>query len=410
MNLSYCYLVLLFPLVKPRGTDAKWVEQSFEWGVSNSVEHGTEALSGVICTTCSCEDNRVDCTKKDIRTFFSVDKWKELTNLKPTTVDLSGNNIDCITEIADLPIEELNLSNNKIKNIENASFRGLQKMRVLNLSYNRLTSRLSPHAFEGKFSAERYESLSSMRTLNLSYNQLHSLHQDLFEHLPELNSLDLSGNPLTTIDYVTLMAISSLPMLEDLRLRSCQLTEIPDRFLHTPRYLEYLDLSDNQLAMVPQELEEARNLVYLNLNQNPIVELDMGKWETLGFPMIRKLQELHMSSMPELHRIGTAALARLPMLSKLHLSFNPKLAVIEPLALASPGDHRESYVWPMIKELYLQSNNLTELHSRLLRWELVEKLDVSDNPWLCDCSTKWMVDDLVTYVKRSGTNAAEKLV
>ncbi|XP_063632622.1 leucine-rich repeat neuronal protein 3-like [Cydia splendana] len=364
-----------------------------------------------ICRVCVCKDGKVNCKDQKLGTFFKLEQWAELTDINPTIVDLSDNVITNITIMADLPIEELNLSNNKIENIENASFRDLQEMRVLDLSYNRLTSKLSPHAFEGKFSAEEYEPLSSMRTLNLAYNQFHSLNQDLFEHLPELTSLDLTGNPLTTIDHVTLIAISSLPMLKDLRLRSCQLTEIPDKFLHTPRYLEYLDLSDNKLTMVPQELEETKNLVYLNLNQNPIVELDMDKEEALGFPMLRKLQELHMCNMPELRRIGTGALAGLKTLSKLHISFNPKLAEIAPKALARPDDQGENYVWPLVKELYLQSNNLTEVDRRFLsRWEMVEKLDVSDNPWLCDCSTQWMVDDLVTYVERRATNESEKLV
>lgn len=57
-------------------------------------------------------------------------------------------------------------------------------------------------------------------------------------------------------------------------MRSCQLDEIPSKFLHTPRYLERLDISDNLLTAVPQELEEAKDLVYLNLNQNPILQLD----------------------------------------------------------------------------------------------------------------------------------------
>lgn len=61
-----------------------------------------------------------------------------------------------------------------------------------------------------------------------------------------------------------------------LRIRSCQLTEIPEKFLHTPIYLERLDISDNELTAVPQELDETKNLLYLNLNQNPIVELDMS--------------------------------------------------------------------------------------------------------------------------------------
>lgn len=63
-------------------------------------------------------------------------------------MDLSDNLLVNITAIADLPIEVLNLSKNKIDFIENASFRDLQEMRVLDLSHNKLTSKLSPHAFE----------------------------------------------------------------------------------------------------------------------------------------------------------------------------------------------------------------------------------------------------------------------
>lgn len=67
---------------------------------------------------------------------------------------------------------------------------------------------------QGRFSPEEYEPLSSMKSLSLAYNDLHSLNQDLFEHLPELEFLDLSGNPMTTIDYATVIAISGLPMLK----------------------------------------------------------------------------------------------------------------------------------------------------------------------------------------------------
>lgn len=61
---------------------------------------------------------------------------------------------------------------------------------------------------------EEYEPLRSMRKLKLSYNQLHSLHQDVFEHLPELEELRLDGNPLTVLDHVTVVAISSLALLK----------------------------------------------------------------------------------------------------------------------------------------------------------------------------------------------------
>nr|XP_026483458.1 leucine-rich repeat neuronal protein 3-like [Vanessa tameamea]XP_026483459.1 leucine-rich repeat neuronal protein 3-like [Vanessa tameamea] len=365
-----------------------------------------------ICRKCVCKDAKVDCFDQSLTVFFKKDEWANLKEFKPTTVDLSENAITNVTVMAELPVKVLNLSRCSIEFIENASFRDLQQMEVLDLSHNKLTTdKLSPHAFEGRYLPEEYEPLASMRTLNLAYNDLHSLNQDLFEHLPELTELDLSGNPLTTIDHVTLIAISSLPMLKVLRMRSCELTEIPDKFLHTPRFLERLDISDNKLTSIPQELDETKNLKFLNLNQNPIVKLDMSSEDYPGFPRLRKLQELHMCNMQSLKSIGAGALAGLENLQTLHLSFNPKLSFIDPKALARPDDIGETYDWPLVKELYLQSNNLSEVDSRLLsRWDLLSKVDVSNNPFLCDCSTQWMVDMLVPLVEAKANNASEKMV
>ncbi|XP_049883850.1 leucine-rich repeat neuronal protein 3-like [Pectinophora gossypiella] len=362
-----------------------------------------------ICRYCQCKDGIVDCYDRNITTFFSKDMWADLTEFKPTHADLSENDFTNVSIIAELPIEVLNLSHSRIEFIENASFKDLRSLRVLDLSHNKLTSaKLSPHAFEGRYSPEKYEPLPAMRVLSLAYNELHSLNQDLFEHLPELTDLDLSGNPLTTLDHVTVIAISSLPMLKVLRMRSCQLPDIPEKFLHTPRYLERLDLSDNQLTAVPQELEETKNLLYLNLNQNPIRRIDASDEDYPGFPRLRKLQELHMCNMPELRSIGAGALGGLQALSALHMSFNPKLSSIHPKALARPDDIGENYDWPPVTELYLQSNNLSEIDSRLVsRWDLVRAVDVSDNPYLCDCSTQWMVDILVPVVEKAGSNSTK---
>ncbi|XP_050678439.1 leucine-rich repeat neuronal protein 3-like isoform X2 [Leptidea sinapis] len=365
-----------------------------------------------ICRHCICKDEKINCFDQSISTFFTEEEWADVAEFKPKAIDFSENLIRNVTAFSTLPVQVLNLSRCAIEIIENASFKDLQSMNTLDLSHNKLTSaKLSPHAFEGRFSPEEYEPLAAMRTLSLAYNDLHSLNQDLFEHLPELTELDLSGNPLTTIDHVTVIAISSLPMLKVLRLRSCQLTEIPEKFLHTPRYLERLDISDNKLIAVPDELQETKTLIYLNLNQNPIVELDSSSEDRPGFPRLRKLQELHMCNMNSLNRIGAGALAGLENLERLHMSFNPKLGYIDPKALARPDDIGETYDWPLIKELYLQSNNLTEIDSRLLsRWDLLQKLDVTNNPFLCDCSTQWMVDMLVPIAEKRLVNSTEKMV
>ncbi|KAL0809227.1 hypothetical protein ABMA28_011446 [Loxostege sticticalis] len=365
-----------------------------------------------ICRRCICKDNKVDCSEQGLKKFFPKNEWDALEEFQPKTVDMSDNYFENITSMGNLTtVEVLNLTRCSVEFIEFASFKKLQRMRVLDLSHNKLTSKLSPHTFEGHYSPEKYEPLESMRVLSLAYNDIHSLNQDLFEHLPELTELDLSGNPFITIDYPSLVAISSLPMLKVLRMRSCQLTAIPEKFLHTPRYLERLDLSDNLLEAVPQELEETKNLMYLNLNQNPIKELDMNSEEHPGFPRLRKLKELHMCNMHSLKRIGPEALSGLENLESLHLAFNPQLSELSPRALARPDEIGETYDWPLIKELYLQSNNLYEIDRMLIsRWDLVRAVDVSDNPFMCDCTTQWMVDMLVPMVDKITPNVSASMV
>lgn len=89
--------------------------------------------------------------------------------------------------------------------------------------------------FQGKFSSEAYEPLSKLTYLNLANNALHALDQDLFEHVPSLKVLILSGNPLKMIEGHTTFAISSLPYLEELDLSFCDLDELPKYIFYKPR-------------------------------------------------------------------------------------------------------------------------------------------------------------------------------
>lgn len=61
---------------------------------------------------------------------------------------------------------------------------------------------------------EVYLPLRSLRILKLSHNDIHSLNQDIFEHIPEITELLLDGNPLKMIDHNTIVAISSLSTLK----------------------------------------------------------------------------------------------------------------------------------------------------------------------------------------------------
>lgn len=372
----------------------------------------TLAPTDIICRVCSCDDlGNVFCNNRDVAAFFTTADWDGLKIKKPRTVDLSDNTFANVTPISELPIQILNISNCDIVNIARGSFMNLQELKILDLSHNALNSaNLSPHAFEGRYSPEKFEPLESLRVLDLSYNQLHSLNQDLFEHVSELTELYLTGNPLTIIDHVTMVAISSLPDLKVLDLKGCGLKEIPKNFLHTPKFLEVLDLSDNSLEVVPDALAETTNLKHLSLNNNLIRFIAHNSGDYNGFPVMPKLEEVHLCFMDNLEEILEHSMGGLTALKILHVSHNRKLTYIAPNALSAKDD-KGALTWPPIREIYLSANNLSSIPSSLVgRWDTVQKLELGFNPLLCDCSTQWMVDTLVPFVNADRVNASKDLI
>lgn len=56
-------------------------------------------------------------------------------------------------------------------------------------------------------------------------------------------------------------------------------------------------------------------------------------------------------------------------------------------------------------QLYLQNNNLSILESTLVgRWDNMEEVDLSNNPWLCDCKTQWIIDVLLEKYGKAERN------
>lgn len=67
--------------------------------------------------------------------------------------------------------------------------------------------------FRGPYDDNLYEPIA-LRTLNLAHNELHTIGKNVFEHLLELRSLDLSGNRFRVIDQLTYLSFQKLPKLE----------------------------------------------------------------------------------------------------------------------------------------------------------------------------------------------------
>ena len=85
-----------------------------------------------------------------------------------------------------------------------------------------------------------------------------------------------------------------------LNLAETKLNSIPDGVLHAlSATLKWLILSGNQFNKVPEELQNAINLEYLNLNNNPITGLNSKSFQGLvslkrlnNSPFVVKIKEM----------------------------------------------------------------------------------------------------------------------
>jgi Leucine-rich repeat (LRR) protein len=302
-----------------------------------------------------------------------------------------------LTKFPAVNIINLDLSNNNIERIEKGVFELVENIATLNLSDNSLTSDvLIPDIFTGKYSPESYEPLKKLRVLRLSNNRLHTLNIDLFEHLPNLEELYVDRNPFKLIDHATELAINQILTLRVLDMSNMEINEIPINLYHAPRGLEVLKLDGNLFEKIPDALQYAINLKELSFDENPVVEIDKDNI----FPSLPKLKTLSVSHTRTLKYIGHGSLSKLTNLTTLKITNNIALNMISEHALST--DITEDNVreeWPPITTLLLNHNNLSTLDSHLLgRWDNLETVDFSVNPWQCDCDNQWLIDTLMPIV------------
>ncbi|XP_039486592.1 insulin-like growth factor-binding protein complex acid labile subunit [Drosophila santomea] len=185
------------------------------------------------------------------------------------------------------PLDLLDYSSNNVKVLEDSVFCRLKKLRTLNLWLNQI-NRIHPRAFLG---------LSSLQTLHLQGNKISLLPDDVFANLTALEKLDLSRNNikklgmrvfgesiLRKLTYLDLsnnyiaelhpLALSSLPFIQELRLRRNKLVSLDLRMFAPLRQLQLLTISENRLEEIEGEiLNTLDRLNHLELNNNRLTFL-----------------------------------------------------------------------------------------------------------------------------------------
>lgn len=112
-------------------------------------------------------------------------------------------------------------------------------------------------------------------------------------------------------------------LLQLLNLAGAGLTSLP-RDAFSGVQLTSLLLNGNQFTQVPDLSALAGSLRLININQNPIDELDKD-----SFSGLQSVSEIVASGMPELRAVRAGTFSALDNIRVISCSYNPKLAEID---------------------------------------------------------------------------------
>lgn len=292
-------------------------------------------------------------------------------------LDLSWNNFQHVPDLIGDQLKILELSNNKIKTIDDNNFDKIQYLRELDLSRNKIE----------EISINAFSELHLLQKLDLSRNRIKTIFHNVFSPLPALTHLILSENNLKkafTEDSGDLfISLGVTPNLLKLELKSCQLNQID---LLQGTGLEEVDLSNNNFS---SPIDLARGIEKLDLSGNPIKALKAN-----FLPHLFKLSHLYLRDMPNLASVDEFSLFGLPKLIELNFEGSRNLTSFDEYAFGTSANLNETEI--ILEILNLRGTSLKTLNSTLLSaFQNIKVLNLEGNPILCNCDIQWVQDLLI---------------
>ncbi|XP_045471406.1 insulin-like growth factor-binding protein complex acid labile subunit [Harmonia axyridis] len=297
-------------------------------------------------------------------------------------------------------LEELTVKRSRLKQLGMHSFWGVPTIRVLDFTFNNLTTLLD-HNFRGLVNLVElnldhnrisdlqsgvFKHLTELRILSLRFNLLVELVPRMFMKLGKLHVLRLSGNPFEELDPE---AFKDIPEVRTLECRSCGLRRINTQIYHLLPYLNHLDLGNNRMQFLEaDEFTDLHKLHSLKLdgNQLPVILENTFVHQT-------QLKYLNIAK-NRLAKITNTSFKNLTSLEELDISYN-KLDKLEPLAMQHVASTLQKFIMSgnnfnllvirdilqtlyKVNELQMAQMNIKEIPENFLP-STIRKLNISCN-------------------------------
>lgn len=257
----------------------------------------------------------------------------------------------------------LDLSHNSLDDVPGGVLDELLHLTVLRLSHNRLFF-LTQHAFRGP---------RALRVLDLCDNFFRHVPTEALQVAPTLQTLHLCRNRLMHLGPFAFPS-QALTLLS---LNVNNIDRIDQTAFLSSQSLQSLSLSGNSLDEVPtHSLAFLPALEFLSLSRNMIREVKPGAFRAQGY-----LTTLEVSRNPQLEVMSSEALSGCARLRVLTLSHNPLLKHL-PTGLFTSLEN--------LHTLDLRANCLESLAEAEVPWSSLQRLDLRDNPLVCNCSLGWL--------------------
>uniref|UniRef100_H2Y4T1 TIR domain-containing protein n=1 Tax=Ciona savignyi TaxID=51511 RepID=H2Y4T1_CIOSA len=339
---------------------------------------------------------RIDLSHNKLASVHSA-AFSDVPSLRE--IDLSNNNLQRISMIPgslfrhNPMLEVINLRGNRISQMEPAAFAFLAHLptRTLDLS-NNLISSIHNDSFGCFVALER---------LHLQLNNIDILFRWVFRGLAKLKVLNLSANSLVEVpQHVHSAAFSDVPSLREIDLSNNNLQRVPyNRIAAFPTdwlrhliHLEYVDYSGNRVLHSPfpvKAFRNNRNLTHVAFNQVDGIQRSLNAGMFSGL----KVKFLFLSKC-NIRQISSSAFNGSTHMKVIDLSWN-KISMI-------PGSlFRHN---PMLEVINLRGNRISQMEPAAFAFLAhLRSLDVQNNRFLCDCDIvplqQWIIENTYTTAR-----------